>query len=458
MALAAILDPTYGNRGQSTTYGLLAGLALPLACWSLVIAVIHEDKLPGDRQYWLTRPYSWKELLAAKALFVVAFINLPLFVWHGVAFAAVGIPLGEHLPTLLWRQVFFSAFYILPVAALAAITRSLGQVILTALVGLLPAAFLDLFLVARLRINWVGMESLMTAAIAATLFVGVMAILVLQYSRRETRLSRVVAGAVALSLVLVVLAGGKLSSGWSSRAGPHAEDSAIRISLDTQQGRRSTVIASGRRDVVTLEIPVRVEGVPADVDLVHNEMMVSIEGDENRTWRLPGRPEGGFHDVTAGTGWLTLFVDRHALDWLGPHQTRVYGSADFTAFGKRQILPLPRGHSVVVPRVGVCSDTRDQRGFISLICYTSFPRASVTIGTTRTRLNWIIPQGLVETSIPTSSGFEPLMRFTSLLSYRNWEEIGVTQLMAAEPLPPIRVSFELPGVDLSQYVVGGNTR
>jgi hypothetical protein len=113
---------------------------------------------------------------------------------------------------------------------------------------------------------------------------------------------------------------------------------------------------------------------------------------------------------------------------------------------------------VVVPRVGVCSDTRDQRGFISLICYTSFPRASVTIGTTRTRLNWIIPQGLVETSIPTSSGFEPLMRFTSLLSYRNWEEIGVTQLMAAEPLPPIRVSFELPGVDLSQYVVGGNTR
>ena len=105
--------------------------ALPLACWNLIIAVIHEEKLPGDRQYWLTRPYSWKDLLAAKALFVAAFINLPLFVWHVGAFAAVGVPLGEHLPALLWRQLFFSAFYILPVAALAAITRSLGQLILT---------------------------------------------------------------------------------------------------------------------------------------------------------------------------------------------------------------------------------------------------------------------------------------------------------------------------------------
>ena len=93
MALAAILDPTYANGGQSLSYSLLAGFALPLACWNLIIAAIQEEKLPGDSQYWLTRPYFWKELLAAKALFVVTFINLPLFVWHAAAFAAVGVPL-----------------------------------------------------------------------------------------------------------------------------------------------------------------------------------------------------------------------------------------------------------------------------------------------------------------------------------------------------------------------------
>src|ERR1022692_3998165 len=228
MALAAILDPTYASRGQSTAYSLLAGFALPLACWNLIIAAIHEEKLPGDRQYWLTRPYSWKDLLAAKALFVVAFVNLPLFAWHVAAFAAVGIPLGEHLPSLLWRQVFFSAFYILPVAALAAITRSLGQVILTSLLGILPVAFLDIFLFARFRMNWVGMESLMMAAVAATLSIGVAVILLLQYSRRATRLSRVVAGAVAVALVLVVFAGGKLSGGRRAHLGFYS----VQISLD----------------------------------------------------------------------------------------------------------------------------------------------------------------------------------------------------------------------------------
>src|ERR1017187_1574823 len=279
MALAAILDPTYASRGQSTAYSLLAGFALPLACWNLIIAAIHEEKLPGDRQYWLTRPYSWKDLLAAKALFVVAFVNLPLFAWHVAAFAAVGIPLGGHLPALLWRQVFFSAFYVLPVAALAAITRSLGQVILTALLAVLPVTFLGTFLFARYRINLQSMEGMLTAAIAATVTIGVTVILVLQYSRRDTRLSRALAGAVAVAVVLVAFAGGRMSGG----ARAHLGFSSIQISLDAQSGRHSTVVPSGARDVVTLDIPVRVEGIPADVDLIQNQMTVWIEGQEKRT-------------------------------------------------------------------------------------------------------------------------------------------------------------------------------
>ena len=105
----------------------------------------------------------------------------------------------------------------------------------------------------------------------------------------------------------VVFAGGKLSSGPSrsaTRAGgvtdccgarPHAEDSAIRISLDALSGRHSALLASGRRDVVTLDIPVRLEGAPADLNLVQNGMSVSIAGNERRTWRTEARPDGGFH-------------------------------------------------------------------------------------------------------------------------------------------------------------------
>ena len=75
--LAAVVDPTYTRRELSTAESLI-WTALPLACWNLVIAAIHEERLPGDRQYWLVRPYSRAGLLTAKALFLVAFVNLPV--------------------------------------------------------------------------------------------------------------------------------------------------------------------------------------------------------------------------------------------------------------------------------------------------------------------------------------------------------------------------------------------
>lgn len=51
---------------------------IPLSWWLLISPLVHEEKLVGDRQFWITRPYEWKKLLAAKALFLAAFIYLPL--------------------------------------------------------------------------------------------------------------------------------------------------------------------------------------------------------------------------------------------------------------------------------------------------------------------------------------------------------------------------------------------
>jgi hypothetical protein len=36
--------------------------------------VIHAEALVGDRRFWLTRPYEWKKLLGAKALFLLVFL------------------------------------------------------------------------------------------------------------------------------------------------------------------------------------------------------------------------------------------------------------------------------------------------------------------------------------------------------------------------------------------------
>src|SRR5579872_589291 len=66
---------------------------LPLAWWMLIARVIHDEALPGDCQFWITRPYSWKSLLGAKALFILTFISLPMLLADGVIVHAYGFPL-----------------------------------------------------------------------------------------------------------------------------------------------------------------------------------------------------------------------------------------------------------------------------------------------------------------------------------------------------------------------------
>src|SRR5258707_5352059 len=86
----------------------LVMILLPLAWWTLIARVIHDEALPGDSQFWITRPYSWKSLLGAKALFILAFINLPMLLADGVIVRAYGLPLGAELPGLLWSQVLLT--------------------------------------------------------------------------------------------------------------------------------------------------------------------------------------------------------------------------------------------------------------------------------------------------------------------------------------------------------------
>src|SRR5256885_7745806 len=114
-----LVDPAT-NRTAAWT---LVMILLPLAWWTLIARVIHDEALPGDSQFWITRPYSWKSLLGAKALFILAFINLPMLIADVVILRAYGLrPLGAELPGLLWSQVLLAIVFVLPIAALSTLT------------------------------------------------------------------------------------------------------------------------------------------------------------------------------------------------------------------------------------------------------------------------------------------------------------------------------------------------
>ena len=113
LAVGAVTDPTYTDIAGSAALSVVWSVAL-VACWNLTIAVIHEEGLVGDRQFWLTQPYSRARLLMAKALFLVLSVNLPVFLMQWAVLVAVGIPPLQELPALLWRQLFITALESLP--------------------------------------------------------------------------------------------------------------------------------------------------------------------------------------------------------------------------------------------------------------------------------------------------------------------------------------------------------
>jgi len=91
---------------------------VPIAWLLLITRVIQGESLVGDRQFWVTRPYDWRKLLAAKALFIGAFISVPVLIQDAVILAATGFHPTAYLSGLLYIQWSLLGILVL-IAALA---------------------------------------------------------------------------------------------------------------------------------------------------------------------------------------------------------------------------------------------------------------------------------------------------------------------------------------------------
>ena len=449
MTFAALLDPAY-RKGTVTYYDVLCSFALPLTCCLIVISVIHQEKLPGDRQYWLTRPYSRRELAAAKILFVAAFVNLPVLAYHVIVYAAMGIPLGDHVAALFWRQIFFTVFYILPAAALAVLTRTLGNALAISLVGcitLWAANMAFLFFTRRPLLLATVQDTATTIGRAALLAAGVSAILAIQYVRRST------GTAAALAVVVAVAFFSRVPPSPRAVRPPSAAPKATaHLSLDPDPNRRSSMSPAGDPDLLTFDIPVRIDGAPDGIAIDRAYVPINAY----RSGRdFVFNTLGNLHDVGGGRAWLSFSVTSQQIERTQKQPVDLSGAFRVQLFGEPSVMPLPRGSTVVAPRIGACRDTSESEGGISFTCYSPSPRAVVVAGIPGSRANWIVSAGSVEGPVPTASGFQPLKKHVSLLSYRDWAQVDGLKLITARPLPPVQVSCRLPAMSLQKYLVTG---
>lgn len=174
----------------------------------LAVAVVQQEAVPGDDQDWLIRPLKRRDVLAAKILFVLATVSVPMFVLDMALALASGFPAAYTAPVLLYKEIYVFVFLIVPLLAFAASTRNMSE--LTLMVGALLVAYAASSGASALLLGdrrcptcgtgFVWMEHLLQHTV---ILCGAVVILVLQYRGRRTDLSRGLAllGAAALAFV-----------------------------------------------------------------------------------------------------------------------------------------------------------------------------------------------------------------------------------------------------------------
>lgn len=185
-----------------TLLNMLPGL-LVLA-WAFVISrLVQGETLVGDRQFWITRPYVWYKLLAAKLLSIVAFIHIPFLISQIVLLRLGKFSVMSSLGGLILIQLMFAMILFVAALALSAVTSGIGQ----AALGLLIVFLLTLGLAgissqipnAGLVDDTDGIQGLLYIACCLT-------VVILQYTRRRTLLSRmVILGTFGLIVLILLL-------------------------------------------------------------------------------------------------------------------------------------------------------------------------------------------------------------------------------------------------------------
>ena len=434
---------------------------LPVTWWFLITRVIQAESPTSRTQFWLTRPYEWKSLLGAKALFIIVFVNLPLLLADTVILLAFGFSPGHEVAGLLWTQVLLIVAFILPATALSSIASGIGPLV-TAMLLFSPGrvGFDDLFPLGSRRGSSPWFE--------------------LEWVREYLCLGRYRRGGPNDHILANTLAGRPPPPArtLAAIAQPcHRMDRDLAVSMDIGIRTANGVVSSeselffhsywlgfrekmaGRgvypniQNQMVIDLPLQIAGVPAKpfMELRANGLTVTLVAPDGEAWRDQHSPpacvdaEAGIISLRAAAGNEFYAKVRNV-----PIQLR--GTLFFTLFGNRQGTEIPpQKGAVPVPGLGVCS-----AGPNFLLCSSAFRAAPDLVSERIFQDSPTGPAGKIEhlwdrpmsySPFPADLSIDPIAQFFSP-QFSPVSEIVVETL---EPIAYLRRDFEFDNVRLSDF-------
>jgi hypothetical protein len=339
---------------------LMLGL-IPLNWWFLIARVVHAEGLVGDRQFWLTRPYRWKTLLASKLLFVAIFIYGPYLIAQSLLLVRAGFNPGSYLAGLLLCDLWMTVILILPVVAIATVTATTSRAILAVLGALL-------YIIAL---------SALSHAIPATLIDGrygffissslmaclCLAVVINQYRTRATRLSWILL--IGLMLLVAGVTAAAPDQARVNRDYPSAgagELQPLQLSYRTADpGYQPSAYVTENPNEVGIALPVMESGVPEHAIVIPDALRVAIDASDGTHWTSVWLPlnleqfNTGQRIFLAGFHIPRKVYDRLLSLPLSLHLRVAFKEAKEGAITR---LPLP-ANDFSIPGFGICRPTSD---------------------------------------------------------------------------------------------------
>ncbi len=292
--------------------GLLEAITI-LGSAILIVAVVHQDPIPGVRQDWLVRPVKRRDLLLAKFLFVLAAVHGPMLAADLLEGLANGFPIYQSLGAAASRDVHVLIGFSLPILAFASLTSGLTEAFVGGAAASLGIVAFEMFWALHYGrsnswqfdptwgsgVAWVTDSARLTLAL-----LGASAVLGLQYFRRKTVPARWLTGGVAFLCLLTQLvpwrsafavqqwlspspgAGSSVRMSFEPSLGRFRSPSRLNFSNMTVQGNRAFIMRSGDG---MMFLPLHITGLSSDVVLKSDLSEVRLIGADGKTvYRGPG--------------------------------------------------------------------------------------------------------------------------------------------------------------------------
>ncbi|MGP0073638.1 MAG: hypothetical protein ACLPWF_17115 [Bryobacteraceae bacterium] len=432
-------------------------LALVVMSAFLIGRLVLAEAIPGDRQFWITRPYRWLSLLGAKLLFILTFVNLPILLAQLFIVTMDGFPIGSSLPGLVWSQVLLLTFALLPFAALATLNSGMTPFIFSQ-IAILAVVFgpwemrrqLD---VAQLGgVEWVR-DSIAGLALAAV----VSPIIYVQYKSRRTVFSRWVGlGGIAIAALIYAELPTTLALALQTHLSKEpAAASSIQISL----GDSSGPLWYRRQPKIALRIPIVVQGLAEGAEIEPDALKLSLHSEDGRSANLNINDCSELKRDTLSANAVRIsamcMADPTFFHLENGKPVTFRGSLYLTLFGNARSETIPLSDQPANALDGLQCYTDVVRAEWDVYCRSAFrwPARLISAKLRHTNAN-SFTQTVSYSPFPASLSIEPVeTRWASAYAAGPppTEPVRDVTIIVEEPLAHFRRDFEAQGVPLNEF-------